>query len=171
MTKVGSNIEKFNLYVSEQFENLAHYGEESKDVLIHLFEGYKAASNKSFVSYIGRKEEKHEDNSKPINEARLMQDAKNYYKNCVHDQTWNCPDENQQAILLLKAEFKQIENSKRSESGKKKDNDKKSGGGKHEGTGKNNSKQKSSNVSAWKTTAPKAEDKLKAKYVNGDSKP
>ncbi|CAJ1933460.1 unnamed protein product [Cylindrotheca closterium] len=171
MTKVGSNVEKFNLHVSEQLENLAHYGEESKDVLIHLFEGYKAASDKSFVSYIERKEEKHEDNSEPTNEPRLMQDAENYYKNRVWDQTWNRPDENQQAILSLKAEFKQIKNSKKPESGKKKDNDKKSGGGKNRGKGKNNNRQKSSNVPAWKTTAPKAEDKLKAKYVDGDSKP
>ncbi|CAJ1970061.1 unnamed protein product [Cylindrotheca closterium] len=143
MTKVGSNVEKFNLHVSKQLDNLAHYGGESKDILIHLFEGYKAASDKPFVSYIERKEEKHEDNSETTNEPKLMQDAKNYYKNCVRDQTWNCPDENQQAILLLKAEFKQIKNSKKSESGKKKDNDKKSGGGKNKGRGKNNNKQKS----------------------------
>ncbi|CAJ1940815.1 unnamed protein product, partial [Cylindrotheca closterium] len=135
-------------------------GEESKDVLIHLFEGYKAASDKSFVSYIERKEEKHEDNSETTNQPKLMQDAENYYKNRVRDQTWNRPDENQQAILSLKAEFKQIKNSKKSESGKKKDNDKKSGGGKKKGKGKTNNKQKSLNVPAWKSTAPKAEDKL-----------
>lgn len=162
MRKVGSNIEKFNLHVAELQANLAHYGEESQDVLIHLFEGYRAASDKQFVSYIERKEEKHEDNSDSINEDKLMQDAENYYKTRVRDETWNRPDDHDQAILSLRAEIQQLKNSKKPE----KKRDKRADGNK----GKGPKKTRNKDVPTWKTTPPDAINKLKAKYIEGDQK-
>ena len=61
MKTVGSNIEQFNLHVKELRDNLALNGSITLDLLINLFQGYKAASDKPFVSYIKRKEEKHDE--------------------------------------------------------------------------------------------------------------
>ena len=50
MKTVGSKIEQFNLHVKELRDNLALNGATTLDLLINLFQGYKAASDKSFVS-------------------------------------------------------------------------------------------------------------------------
>ena len=58
MKTVGSNIEQFNLHVKVLRDNLALNGAITLYLLINLFQGYKAASVKSLVSYIEKGREK-----------------------------------------------------------------------------------------------------------------
>lgn len=51
----GSNIEVFNTYVRAQRNKLNARGEQTTDLLVHLFKGYRAVSDRNFVSYIERK--------------------------------------------------------------------------------------------------------------------
>ena len=95
-----------------------------------------------------------------------MIDAENYYTVRVRDGTWNRPDENQQAILSLQAKVEKMAKSKDNRN-KAKNSNKKDGEMKQ--TPKKPNKGKGANYPAWKTTPPKAADKLKAKYVKGDA--
>jgi hypothetical protein len=55
---IGSDITKFNGYVRLFIDSLAARGETSNDLLTNLFKGYEAATDKTFVDYIGRKKER-----------------------------------------------------------------------------------------------------------------
>ena len=52
ISSVGQDITKFNAYVKLMVEGLNARGESSSDLLINLFKGYLACSDKEFVSYI-----------------------------------------------------------------------------------------------------------------------
>jgi hypothetical protein len=52
---IGSDITKFKIHVSLLIDSLAARGESTQDLLTNLFKGYQAATEKTFVKYIGRK--------------------------------------------------------------------------------------------------------------------
>ena len=47
-----SNIELFNDYVISQVSKLHARGEQTQDLLVNLFKGYKACKDAKFVDYI-----------------------------------------------------------------------------------------------------------------------
>lgn len=106
MQEKGSNIMEFNTFVREQRSQLAHRGHQTTDLLVHLFKGYKSATDKTFVDYIARKEDEYNDgNPQRIDANRLMELAENKYKMLVEKDQWNAPTEEQQNILALTAEL------------------------------------------------------------------
>ena len=53
---IGCDITKFNTYVQNLLEGLALRGETTNNFLSHLFKGYQAASDHTFVKYINQKQ-------------------------------------------------------------------------------------------------------------------
>ena len=73
MHQVDSDIKKFNVHVKSLLRDLLRHRQTSDSTMIHLFEGYKAASDKTFVEYILRREEEYED-GQLITHARSTHD-------------------------------------------------------------------------------------------------
>jgi len=96
-----------------------------------------------------------------------MTRSKDYYQTKVRDGTWAQPDDQEQQIIALQAKLSEFSGSPKFYQGKQGDD--KKGKGKGEGKGKNG--KKGNEESNWRTKAPPAADKLKAKYIRGDKKP
>jgi len=89
-----------------------------------------------------------------------MTRSKDYYQTKVRDGTWAQPDDQEQQIIALQAKLSEFSGSPKFYQGKQGDD--KKGKGKGEGKGKNG--KKGNEESNWRTKAPPAADKLKAKY-------
>ena len=107
---IGSDITRFNGYVRLLVDSLAARGETSTDLLSNLFKGYQAASDKVFVSYIERKLEKYEE-GRSIAPETLMQLSNNKYKLLKEAGVWDAPSIQEEKILALQAEMKQMKSS------------------------------------------------------------
>ena len=105
MQKVDSDIVEFNNYVDTQVKALAAHGQMTNDLLINLFIGYKAASDKKFVKYIEHKEEAYEDGEN-MTPMRLMHLARNKYKTRKDRLIWKAPMEEDKKIIALEAKLK-----------------------------------------------------------------
>ena len=108
---IGHDITKFNTYVKILVEGLKSRGETTQDLLVNLFKGYLACSDKEFVRYITTKKDAHEEGVS-INLDKLMTFADNKYKTLVQNETWNAPDANEEKILALQVELKKLKAQK-----------------------------------------------------------
>ena len=79
MVELESNIEAFNFYVKAQVKGLSARGEQTMDLLVNLFKGYKAANDNEFLDFIHRKENAYEE-GEDINTNNLMEDSLAKYK-------------------------------------------------------------------------------------------
>ena len=104
---IGSDITKFNIHVSMLMDSLAARGESTQDLLTNLFKGYQAATDKTFVDYIGRKLEKYEEGEDVTSDA-LMEQADNKFKLLKESGNWNAPSEQEEKILALQSEIKNL---------------------------------------------------------------
>lgn len=109
---IDSDITRFNIHVSLLIDSLTARGESTQDLLINLFKGYQAATDKTFVEYIGRKLERYEEGELVTTEA-LMEQADNKYKLLKEGGAWNAPSENEEKILALQAEIKHLKKAKK----------------------------------------------------------
>jgi hypothetical protein len=107
---IGCDISCFNEYVCLLIDSLAARGETTEDLLTNLFKGYQAANDKVFVSYIGRKLEKHEE-GETITSTQLMQLGDNMYKLLKESGQWNAPSIEEEKILALQTEVKKLQKS------------------------------------------------------------
>ena len=87
METSGSDITKFNRSVVLLIESLAARGEITHDLLMNLFRGYAAASDKTFVDYMGRKRERH-DEGQNFTWQEIMKLADDKYKQLQQDGKW-----------------------------------------------------------------------------------
>jgi hypothetical protein len=108
---INSDITKFNVHVSLLIDLLAARGKTTQDLLTNLFKGYQAATDKTFVEYIGRKLEKYEEGDMVTPEA-LMEQADNKFKLLKEGGMWNAPSEQEEKILDLQAELKNLKERK-----------------------------------------------------------
>ena len=83
---IGYDITKFNTHVKILVEGLKSRGETTQDLLVNLFKGYLACSDKEFVSYITTKKDKHEEGV-GIKPDELMTFAENKYKTLIQNET------------------------------------------------------------------------------------
>jgi hypothetical protein len=83
LSSLDSYITKFNGYVKLLIDLLAAHGETTTDQLTHLFKGYLAVNDKTFVAYIGRKQENYEEGD-DISSEDLASMADNKFKNYRH---------------------------------------------------------------------------------------
>ena len=105
---IGCDITRFNGYVRLLIDSLAARGETTQDLLTNLFKGYQAASDKVFVSYIGRKLEKYEEGENITSET-LMQLGNNKFKLLKEGGLWNAPSDEEEKILALQTEVKKLQ--------------------------------------------------------------
>jgi hypothetical protein len=109
MPSVSSDITKFNSHVKLLITGLQARGEDTTDLLINLFKGYKAANDGTFVKYIEGKEEKFDD-GEDIEPNSLMKLADNKYKDLVVKGTWSAPTDDQKNILALESKVSKLVN-------------------------------------------------------------
>jgi hypothetical protein len=61
MRELESDVEKFNHHVLSVISLLYAQGEQTQDLLLNLFKGYKACKDAEFVEYIKKKEDTYEE--------------------------------------------------------------------------------------------------------------
>jgi hypothetical protein len=76
---IDSDITRLNIHVPLLIDSLTSRGESTHNLLINLFKGYQAATDRTFVEYIGRKLERYEEGEIVTTDA-LMEQADNKYK-------------------------------------------------------------------------------------------
>ena len=108
---IGHDITKFNTYVKLLIDGLRSRGETSHDLLVNLFKGYMACSDREFVAYIRRKQDAFEEGT-PIQVDNLMKNAADKYKTLLQKGKWNAPDINEAKIMALQAEIKKLKKEK-----------------------------------------------------------
>ena len=104
---VGYNITKFNMYVKNLVDQLRARGEYTNDLLINLFKGYLAATDKSFTMYIDKKLEAYEE-GQDMTADQLMLWARNKYDLLLGKGIWNAPTEQEEKIIALQAQVKEM---------------------------------------------------------------
>ena len=146
---VGYNITKFNMYVKNLVDQLRARGEFTNDLLINLFKGYLAATDKAFTTYIDKKLEAYEE-GQDMTADQLMLWARNKYDLLLDKGTWNAPTEQEEKIIALQAQLKEME--KKLSTKKPQQNQK----GKSTSSNKPNDKKKSKRVEKpdWFTKKP-----------------
>ena len=115
---IGHDIDKFNQQVRGLVEQLAERGETTQDLLSNLFKGYKAASDKSFVAYINKKEEDYDEGT-DIEPALLMTLAVNKFKILKQRDVWNAPSMDEEKILALEVEINKLKKKPHNPTSKK----------------------------------------------------
>ena len=161
MRQVDSDIKKFNVHVKSLLRDLLRRRQTSDDTMIHLFEGYKAASDKTFVEYILRREEEYED-GQLITPDQLMTLAANKYKMRTRKGTWNAPSESETKILALEAKLASLE--KKSKKAKKTQDSSNQCKGQ---TNPSSTRDKAYKKPSWMTTPPTAAQKGKSIHKDG----
>lgn len=148
---IGHDISKLNLYVQQKVEALAARGETTNDLLVNLFKGYHAASDRRFVAYIEKKEEEYEDGTTPLTPNTLMALAKNRYEVLLEKGQWNAPSAEEEKILALEATLKRMQSQQqRANKSRSTDSNDKAAAGKGKGN-----KKKKKDPPAWVSIKPK----------------
>ena len=152
---IGNDIIKFNTYVKDLLDSLYARGETTHDLLANLFKAYKAASDKTFVEYIRKKEDQY-DEGEDIDVNLLMLQAGNKYKTMIQQGTWAAPSAEEEKIIALEAKIQQMQ---KGTSKKNKKGNQNKGNGKK---GSSNNRKKP----AWMTKEPAQNEMNKSKKVN-----
>jgi hypothetical protein len=164
MLTIGGDITKFNTYVKGLVESLNARGEITTDLLINLFKGYLAVEDKSFHSYVARKQEEYEEGGSQTEDS-LMLLAKNKFTLLKDAGRYNMPSAEEEKILALQAELKQV--SKRWNKEKKGKSGEPVAKKKGEWTDKNKDTKKKAEKPTWMSEKPKGENLRKSRSYNG----
>lgn len=155
----SGDITSFNTYVRELVNQLARLNEtmNESDILIHLIDGYKASPDSTFATFMATKHERIMYFEDPDNTVEaIMQLAEQFYTDRVSKGEWAKPSGDQEKIVVLESQIRNLSSSKN----KKNSKDKKGKGkkGKKEGKGKSKDGKNFSYEpsQAWKWVAPAA---------------
>ena len=107
MATVDHDIAAFNIYVQHQLSALAARGKSSDDILMNLFKGYMACSDKVFHRYMEKKLDAYEE-GQDITPSELMAWAKLKYDIIKERQLWNAPSAEEKQILALRYEINEL---------------------------------------------------------------
>ena len=113
MLKISSDITQFNGYVKLLVRSLQARGQRAEALLTHLFKGYMAASDRSFVKYINDKKDRYEEGEE-IDADKLMQLADNKFRLMKEREEWDAPSAEEEKILALQAAMDKLTKSKTS---------------------------------------------------------
>ena len=113
MLKISSDITQFNGYVKLLVRSLQARGQRAEALLTHLFKGYLAASDRSFVKYINDKKDRYEEGEE-MDADKLMQLADNKYRLMKEREEWDAPSAEEEKILALQAAVDRLTKSKKS---------------------------------------------------------
>jgi hypothetical protein len=151
MRDFNSDTEKFNEHVVELLEKLSARGEETQDLLVNLFKGYK--QDLEFVDYIKKKEDFYEE-GRDVTFQQLMDWTLNKFKARKENGTWCQRSSEEETIIALQAQINQF--LKKGKAGSEK-------------SGVNRSQKKdqaSKDKVKWFKVAPKSGEPI-SKEVNG----
>ena len=164
---IGADITKFNGYVKLLIDSLAARGETTTDLLTNLFKGYLAVNDKTFVAYIGRKQENYEEGDDIATED-LMTMADNKFKLLKEGNKWNAPSEDEEKILALHAEIKTLQKqASKAKKGTPPTSKKEKNKRNNDGNPKDKGREKSKNDKpAWMINSTKPDDLKKPKSWN-----
>jgi hypothetical protein len=107
MMALDSDISKFNAYVKTQVIALEARGETTSDLLVNVFKGYGTAQDSEFALFIKRNKDAYDEGG-GITVTSLMDAAENKFKTRVLLKTWSAPTKEQEQILALTAQVKQL---------------------------------------------------------------
>ena len=131
-------------------DGLRSRGETTQDLLINLFKGYMACSDREFVAYIKRKQDGFEEGA-DVEPDQLMKNAADKYKTLLQKGSWNAPDANEEKILALQSEIRKLKKKSTTGHG-----------------GKSNKRAKASKEKpSWFHERPKTADLHKSREWNG----
>jgi hypothetical protein len=167
MRDVDSDIELFNDYVLGLVSKLSARGEQTQDLLVNLFKGYKACQDAEFVDYIKKKEDFYEEGGQ-VEYQQLMDWALNKFKTRKESEQWCLKTTEEETIIALQSQVKTLmfnqkkpnPASGKSSGGGRKDN--KQGNKKDKGKGKF----RVEDLPAWVHVHPKEGEK-QSKTVEG----
>jgi hypothetical protein len=165
MLSIGGDIEKFNTYVKGLEESLTARGQITTDLLINLFKGYLAVEDKSFHLYVLRKQEEYEEGG-TLTEDALMNLTKNKFTLLKEAGRYNMPSAEEEKILALQAELKQVSKQWKKGNKSEKTESKKKVEWKDKDKNKSNSTKKKAEKPAWMAEKPKEENLHKPKSWN-----
>jgi hypothetical protein len=153
MRDMELNVQQFNDYVLSLVAQLHLRGEQTQDLLVNLFKGYKACQDAEFVEHIKKKEDIYEEGGE-VEYNQLMDWAVNKFKAQKEAGSWcQCTNEEETIIALQAQVLDLIKNSKAD--GKKSKGATK---GKSEKTGKKSKNKWNAKKPAWMSTPPKDGD-------------
>ena len=112
MLKISSNITQFNGYVKLLVRSLQARGQRAEALLSHLFKGYLAASDKSFIKYINDKKDRYEEGEE-IGADKLMQLADNKYRLLKEREEWEAPSAEEEKIMALEAAVESLSKNRK----------------------------------------------------------
>ncbi|KAI2494632.1 hypothetical protein MHU86_19910 [Fragilaria crotonensis] len=158
MRDIDSDIELFNDYVLGLVSKLSARGEQTQDLLVNLFKGYKACKDAEFVDYIKKKEDFYEEGGQ-VEYQQLMDWALNKFKTRKESEQWCLKTTEEETIIALQSQVKTLMSNQKkpnpasgkSSGGGKKDN--KQGNKKDKGKGKF----RVEDLPAWVHVHPKEE--------------
>ena len=164
MGTINSDIELFNHHVKNAKEGLNSRGEVVNDLILKLFQGYKAAADTNFVAYIQKKEEDYMDEQgKDIEPEALMQLALNKFAQRKENGEWDAPYIEQEQITALTAELSNFKSNAKSD---KKDKQK----GKNKEKDKTNKRKDKKKKKSWEwKKIPRPPDSPHTKIVDGQT--
>jgi hypothetical protein len=112
MPTVSSDINKFNKYVQGCVNSLSARGATSEDLLVHLFEGYKAASDKAFRNYVDKIELEYFD-GRNITPTQLMGIMSMKYKQLMVQGRWDAPSPEDVKLMAMQAKIDTLSGGKK----------------------------------------------------------
>lgn len=168
MREQDSDIEAFNDYVLGLVSKLHARGEQTQDLLVNLFKGYKACKDAEFVDYIKKKEDLYEEGGE-VSYQQLMDWSINKYKTRKESEQWCQRTTEEETIIALQAQVNNLMVQKKpsypagkpSGFGKK---DYKQGFKNNKGKGK----PRAGDYPAWMVVPPKAGEKQYQKVEGKD---
>jgi hypothetical protein len=168
IVEITYDIEAFNLYVTHQVEQLAARGESSSDLLINLFGAYLSVPDRKFVEYVEKQKDRF-DKGEDISPKKLMQVALTKYKDRTRAGKWQAPSHEEEQIMALTAQLKDLKDHKLSGKENNDTSNAKAAGkvsrGKNKGKGRRTPGDNSTDKYAWKLVPP-GTGEPKTKKVN-----
>jgi hypothetical protein len=112
MIKVKHNVPAFNTEAKLLEKSLIARGETpvESDMVMWLFNGYKANADSNFHSYILKNYEEYADGDREFTTNQLMTRAENKFKQLTQDELWLKPSEQQEQIVAMNATIEQLRN-------------------------------------------------------------
>jgi hypothetical protein len=165
MLSIGGDITKFNTCVKGLAESLNARGKTTTDLLVNLFKGHLAVEDKSFNLCALRKQEEC-DKGRTQTEGSLKNLAKNKTTLLKDAGRCNMPSAEEEKILALQAELKQV--SKKWNKEKKGNKSEETEPKKRDWTDKNEDTKKKAEKPAWMSEKPKEENLRKSKSWNNE---
>ena len=107
MRELESDVEKFNDHVLSLISQLYARGEQTQDLLVNLFKGYKACKDAEFVEYIKKKEDTYEEGGE-VEYNQLMDWAVNKFKARKEAGTWCQKSTEEETLIALQAQLKDL---------------------------------------------------------------